>query len=129
MRQNFVAQLFDVNVLNTLVLDRQLRDHDILQLHMLQYLSIPLPVNHFGGEYEIRDGGELISKVGVGLLNATETKLETVDTITFNELSVEAEQERLLTDKPIWTWFASFAFLILLVEWWYFQKKPTGIPD
>ncbi len=81
------------------------------------------------GEYEIRDGGELVTKVGVGLLNATETRLETVETITFNELSVEAERERLLTDKPLWTWFAAFAFVILLVEWWYFQKKPTGIPD
>ena len=81
------------------------------------------------GEYEIRDGGELVAKVGVGLLNATETKLNTVETITFNELTVDAEQQRLLTDKPLWTWFAGFAFFVLLFEWWYFQKKPSGIPD
>lgn len=81
------------------------------------------------GQYEIRDGGDLVSKVGVGLLDPTETRLETVDTITFNELSVEAEGEKILSDKPLWTWFAGFAFIILLVEWWYFQKKPLGIPD
>ncbi len=81
------------------------------------------------GEYEIRQGGDLVSRMGVALLNTTETKLETVDTITFNELSVEAEGERLLTDKPLWKWFAAIAFVVLLVEWWYFQKKPTGIPD
>ncbi len=81
------------------------------------------------GEYEIRQSGELVSKIGVGLLNATETRLETVNTITFNELSVEAEGERLLTDKPLWEWFAAVAFFVLLFEWWYFQKKPAGIPD
>lgn len=81
------------------------------------------------GEYEIHQAGTLVSKVGVGLLNATETKLETVDTITFNELSVEAEGERLPSDQPLWAWFAAVAFVVLLVEWWYFQKKPAGIPD
>lgn len=81
------------------------------------------------GQYEIREGSELVSRMGVGLLNATETRLESVDRITFNELSVEAEGEKILSDKPLWTWFAGIAFFVLLIEWWYFQKKPLGIPD
>lgn len=91
---------------------------------VLKGISAPL-----SGEYEIRDGSELVARVGVSLLNPTETKLETVDTITFNELSVEAEGERIQTDKPLWEWLAAMAFVVLLFEWWYFQKKPAGIPD
>lgn len=81
------------------------------------------------GEYEVREGGNLVEKIGVALLNPTETRLETVDQITFNELSVDAEDDKILADKPLWTWFAAFAFSVLLIEWWYFQRKPTGIPD
>lgn len=91
---------------------------------LLKGISAPM-----AGQYEIRNGGDLVSKMGVALLDPTETRLETVDTITFNELSVEAEGEKILSDKPLWTWFAGFAFIVLLVEWWYFQKKPLGIPD
>lgn len=91
---------------------------------ILKGISAPM-----AGEYEIREGGDLVAKIGVGLLNPTETQLNTVDSISFNELSVEAEAEKLLTDKPLWTWFAAFAFITLLIEWWYFQKKPSGIPN
>lgn len=80
------------------------------------------------GEYEIRDGSELITRVGVSLLDSTETQLQTIDTITFNELTVEAEVDRVKQDKPLWTWFAAAGFLILLIEWWYFQRKPAGLP-
>lgn len=81
------------------------------------------------GQYEIRDGGELVAQLGVGLLNATETRLETVDTITFNELSVTAAEDRLQADQPLWTWLAGIALCVLLFEWWYFHKRPAGIPD
>ena len=91
---------------------------------VLKGVSAPM-----AGEYEIRDGGDLIARMGVSLLDSTETQLETVDTITFNELSVEAEEEKVKQDKPLWAWFAATGFVVLLFEWWYFQKKPAGIPD
>ncbi len=81
------------------------------------------------GEYEVRSDGKLVTKVGVGLLNADETSLLTIDKIQFNEIGVDAEADQLEMDKPLWPKFALAAFFVLLFEWWYFQKKPTGIPD
>lgn len=81
------------------------------------------------GEYEIRGGGNSIRKIGVGLLNSTETSLTGVDEIQFRELKVGAEEERLKTDKPLWTTLAVLAFVVLMIEWWYFQKKPAGMPN
>lgn len=81
------------------------------------------------GQYEVRSGGELKTKIGVGLLDPAETSLLAVDKLYFNELSVDAEIEQLDTDKPLWPMLAAVGFFVLLFEWWYFQKKPAGIPD
>ena len=91
---------------------------------LLVGVSVPI-----SGEYEIREGGNLVDKIGVSLLHSQETSLARVDKIQFNELSVVAEEERLDTDRPLWPQFAFIAFCVLLFEWWYFQKKPAGIPD
>jgi hypothetical protein len=79
------------------------------------------------GLYEVRRSGDLVSRVGVALLNPTETTLEGVSELKLNEISVAAEAERLKTDKPWWPTLAMLAFATLLVEWWLFQKRPGGI--
>ena len=81
------------------------------------------------GQYEIRSGSSLIDSIGVGLLDVNETSLAAVDKIHFNELSVEAQAQRLKEDKPLWTQLAFLALGLLLLEWWYFQKKPAGVPE
>ncbi|SFH69844.1 vWA domain-containing protein [Planctomicrobium piriforme] len=81
------------------------------------------------GEYEIRSGGNLVEKLGASLLNSSETSLAAVDKIEFNEVSAAAQTERLQTDRPLWTQVAFAAFCLLLFEWWFFQKKPAGVPD
>ncbi|MCA8994226.1 MAG: BatA and WFA domain-containing protein [Planctomycetaceae bacterium] len=81
------------------------------------------------GEYEIRQEGELVEQVGVSLLNSTETSLATVDKIHFNELAVEAAPERKTTNQLWWRQLAMAALCVLLIEWWYFQKRPAGVPD
>lgn len=80
------------------------------------------------GQYEIRSGGNLLENIGVSLLNAEETSLSSVDRIHFNEVSVEARESRLREDQPLWGELALLAFGLLLLEWWYFQKRPGGIP-
>ncbi|HVJ68412.1 MAG TPA: BatA and WFA domain-containing protein [Caulifigura sp.] len=79
------------------------------------------------GLYEVRKGGDLVSKVGVALLNPTETSLAGVNELKLNEISVTAESDRLKADKPWWPTLAMLAFATLLVEWWLFQKRPGGI--
>jgi len=79
------------------------------------------------GLYEVRKSGDLVSKVGVALLNPTETSLEGVSELKLNEISVTAEGDRLKADKPWWPTLAMLAFVTLLAEWWLFQKRPGGI--
>ncbi len=79
------------------------------------------------GVYEIRKGGSLVSKVGVSLLNPTETSLAEVSELKLNEISVTAQTDRLKAEKPWWPTLAMLAFGTLLVEWWLFQKRPGGI--
>jgi hypothetical protein len=81
------------------------------------------------GEYEIKQGGDLIKQIGVSLINSTETSLSGVDEIQFREVKVGAESERVQTDKPLWGTLAFVAFIVLLLEWWYFQKRPSGMPS
>ncbi|HVJ84049.1 MAG TPA: BatA and WFA domain-containing protein [Caulifigura sp.] len=81
------------------------------------------------GLYEVRKGGNLVSKVGVALLNPTETSLFGVSELKLNEISVTAEADRIKADKPWWPTLAMLAFGTLLVEWWLFQKRPGGIAE
>jgi Ca-activated chloride channel homolog len=81
---------------------------------------------HEVGQYDIRQAGETIRRIGAGLLSPTETSLWGVDEIQFRELSVGASDQPVSTDKPLWSYLAYAAFLFLLVEWWVFLRRPGG---
>lgn len=79
------------------------------------------------GSYEITGPAEPI-KLGISLLSSSETGLNSVDKLMFPEVSVSAASTILKTDQPLWRWFAASALAFLLLEWWYFQKRPSGVP-
>ncbi|WP_373649075.1 VWA domain-containing protein [Schlesneria sp. DSM 10557] len=79
------------------------------------------------GTYEMT-GAETPLKLGVSLLSSSETGLSTVDVLKFPEVPVHAAATVLKTDQPLWRWFALGGLCFLLVEWWYFQKRPSGVP-
>jgi Ca-activated chloride channel family protein len=79
------------------------------------------------GSYEITGTPEPI-KVGVSLLSSSETGLSTVEKLMFPEVSIAAAATVLKTDQPLWRWFATAGLVFLLLEWWYFQKRPSGVP-
>jgi hypothetical protein len=81
------------------------------------------------GRYDVEQGSNTVKRFGAALLNSTETSLFSVDEIQFRELKVSASEERLKTDKPLWPKLAAAAFAMLLLEWWFFQKKPAGMPS
>ncbi|MEX2286054.1 MAG: VWA domain-containing protein [Planctomycetaceae bacterium] len=81
------------------------------------------------GTYRFYDGGDVRKQVGVGLLDARESGLTATDEIRFPEdLAVSAAVEDVRTDKPLWPTFAILGFCVLLVEWWYFHRRPGGVP-
>jgi len=76
------------------------------------------------GRYTIRDGSETVAIAGVSLLNADETSLRSVETIQFPEMTVATSAPRIQNDRPLWYVLVLIAFVVLLVEWWFFQRRP-----
>ncbi len=75
------------------------------------------------GRYEVSDGSDVVAVVGTGLLSLSETSLSAVEELSFAEVSVDAETTVVLdTDQPLWWGLAMGAFLVMLLEWWYFQR-------
>jgi len=79
------------------------------------------------GLYEITGGPEPL-KIGASLMSSGETGLVAVEKLHFPEVSVTASSTVLKTDQPLWGWFALAGLFFLLIEWWYFQKRPSGVP-
>ncbi len=79
------------------------------------------------GRYIIHDGGVARARVGASLLSASETQLAGVEEIQFNAgLSQKANTIVPKTDKPLWFGLSLLAFCVVLVEWWYYQRRPGG---
>lgn len=86
-----------------------------------QLLGVPAPRV---GVYTLDGGGDEVHRVGVSLLRPAETSLASVDEIRFQELSVGAAAEATRVDRVLWPMFATLALGMLLVEWWFFQRRP-----
>ncbi len=79
------------------------------------------------GYYSILENGAQRRRVGAGLLSPTETSLNSVDQIQFNEqLQVAAATIAVKTDWPLWPALLMAGLCVMLFEWWFFQKKPGG---
>ena len=79
------------------------------------------------GDYEISREGESVRTLGVNLLDATESSLSSVDEIIFSEVAVEASEEEIDQEQPLWRWLALGALALMLLEWWYFHR-PVAVP-
>jgi Ca-activated chloride channel homolog len=79
------------------------------------------------GYYSFLENGAMRRRVGAGLLSPTETSLAGVDQIEFNEqLQVAAATIVVKTDRQLWPLLLMSALSLLMVEWWFFQRKPGG---
>ena len=79
------------------------------------------------GYYSILENGAERQRVGACLLSPSETTLAGVAQIEFNErLQVAAATVVVKTDRPLWPAVLLVALGVMLVEWWFFQKKPGG---
>ena len=78
------------------------------------------------GRYGIWDGQKKVDEIPVSLVQPDETLLTSVESIQFKEMKVEAAATLLINDRTLWTWFAGSGVCALLVEWWYFQRRPGG---
>jgi Ca-activated chloride channel homolog len=82
------------------------------------------------GLYRVTEGGTEVAKIGVSLLDSMETSLVPVRQLQFREnLQVAATSARLDADRPLWPIILLVGLGILLLEWWYFQRRPGGVPS
>lgn len=77
----------------------------------------------YTGRYTISGGGQGDTEIGVSLLDEGETKLAGVDEIQFREVDVAAANDAARPDRTLWTKLAWLALGVLLVEWWFFQRR------
>ena len=79
------------------------------------------------GLYRVLDGGAERARLGASLLSPNATQLKSTEQIQFNEnLSVTASVAATKSDRALWKYLALLAFGVLLVEWWYFNRRTKG---
>ena len=86
-----------------------------------QLAGVPAPK---AGEYSISEGSTVAARVGASVLSAGESSLAAVEQIEFNDrLKVVAASSPVASDRPLWWPLALAGFVVLLVEWWFFNRK------
>jgi hypothetical protein len=86
-----------------------------------QLAGVPAPK---AGEYSISEGSTVAARVGASVLSASESSLSAVEQIEFNDrLKVVAASAPVATDRPLWWPLALAGFVVLLVEWWFFNRR------
>ena len=64
-------------------------------------------------------------RIGVSVLSPAETSLAAVDQIEFNEqLKVTAAAGSLRSDRSLWWGLSAIALAVLVLEWWWFNRRP-----
>ncbi len=77
------------------------------------------------GRYRISADGDLRARRSASLLSSRETKLASVESIEFDEQTTEeASDETVAVDRALWPYVALAALAVLLVEWWFFHRRP-----
>ena len=75
------------------------------------------------GVYTLFADDRRIERFTVNLLNATESALSHSSTASVTEVSLEVEGGLQPMVQEIWRWFALSAFLLLLLEWWFYHRS------
>jgi hypothetical protein len=82
--------------------------------------GVPAPK---AGEYKVSGPGAPLQPIGASVLSLTETSLQTVEAIEFNDqLTVAAASTATRSDRSLWWALACAGFIVLLVEWWWFHR-------
>ena len=75
------------------------------------------------GIYSLFDGDVPLERFTVNLLNATESALSHSSTASVTEASLAIVDGLQPMVQEIWRWFALSAFLLLLLEWWFYHRS------
>jgi Ca-activated chloride channel family protein len=82
--------------------------------------GIPAPR---AGWYTFELDGKEVARIGASVLDVRETTLASVQKIGFEELSVSASEGTIQTNRQLWPIMAFLALMLLVCEWWYFNRR------
>ena len=74
------------------------------------------------GVYTLFDDDVQLERFTVNLLNATESALSHSPTSAIADLPMDVEGGLQPMVQEIWRWFALSAFLLLVLEWWFYHR-------
>ena len=75
------------------------------------------------GVYTLFVDGRQVERFTVNLLNTTESALSYSPTPAITDLSMDVEGGLQPMVQEVWRWFALSAFLLLLLEWWFYHRS------
>ena len=75
------------------------------------------------GVYTLFADGKLLERFTVNLLNATKSAVSSSPTGSVAEPSMDVEGGLQPMAQEIWRWFALAAFLLLVLEWWFYHRS------
>ena len=76
------------------------------------------------GEYTVSGGSGVVARVGASVLSMSESGLAAVEQIEFNDrLKVAAASAPVSSDRALWWPLACAGFGVLLIEWWFFNRR------
>ncbi len=81
------------------------------------------------GRYVVQESGltgSAVAQIGASLVSARESSLHAQPAIEFREQSVQANLAEVKTDHSYWRTVLFVGLIIMVLEWWYFQRKPGG---
>lgn len=88
--------------------------------------SLILGAAEEAGVYEVVAGGEVLERLPVALLNASESRLEPSKSVDFGDYQVEVQAAVGTVGKDLWKWFALAALAFLLLEWHVYNRRLAG---
>lgn len=82
---------------------------------------------HTAGRYSWEDERGNAGIATASLLDPYESRLEVVEEIAFDEdLRITQSTAGWRTQRPLWTWLAALALVVLCYEWWVYQRGARG---
>ncbi len=74
------------------------------------------------GLYTVRSNQGVLGRFAVNLFDPRESAIAPADTIRIGRADVAAASRQAQGEFEIWPWLAAAAFLLLLLEWWVYQR-------
>jgi Ca-activated chloride channel family protein len=72
----------------------------------------------------LKEKTQSVEYIPVNLFSENESDIQPAETIKVGRARIGATQQEKLGERELWPWFAISAFVLLILEWWIYQRRP-----